>query len=57
MNILLLQNKENVTKLIIYIIKHYKTFIYMLRIAGQTAGPIGLVFFVDTDGWTGMLQA
>ena len=25
----------------------------MLRIAGQTAGPIGLNFFVDTQGWTG----
>ena len=25
----------------------------MLRIAGQTAGPIGLKFFVDTHGsWT-----
>ena len=23
---------------------------YMLRIAGQTAGPIGLNFFVDTNG-------
>ena len=25
----------------------------MLRIAGQTAGPIGLKFFVDTEGWLG----
>ena len=25
----------------------------MLRIAGQTAGPIGLNFFVDTHGWPG----
>ena len=25
----------------------------MLRIAGQTAGPIGLTFFVDTHGWPG----
>ena len=24
----------------------------MLRIAGQTAGPIGLKFFVDTHGWS-----
>ena len=23
----------------------------MLSIAGQTAGPIGLKFFVDTHGW------
>ena len=23
----------------------------MLPIAGQTAGPIGLKFFVDTQGW------
>ena len=25
----------------------------MLPIAGQTAGPIGLTFFVDTQGWPG----
>ena len=25
----------------------------MLGIAGQTAGPIGLKFFVDTYGWPG----
>jgi len=25
----------------------------MLRIAGQTAGPNGLTFFVDTNGWPG----
>ena len=25
----------------------------MLRIAGQTAGPIGLKFVVDTQGWQG----
>ena len=25
----------------------------MLRIAGQTAGPIGLNFFLDTHGWPG----
>ena len=25
----------------------------MLPIAGQTAGPIGLKFFVDTQGWPG----
>ena len=25
----------------------------MLRIAGQTAGPIGLTFFGDTHGWPG----
>ena len=32
---------------------HNKTVKYMLRIAGQTAGPIGLIFFVDTHGWLG----
>ena len=32
-----------------------KTFIYMLRIAGQTAEPIGLKFFVETDGWRRVL--
>ena len=26
---------------------------YMFPIAGQTAGPIGLKFFVDTQGWPG----
>ena len=25
----------------------------MFPIAGQTAGPIGLTFFVDTHGWPG----
>ena len=25
----------------------------MLRIAGKTAGPIGLKFIVDTHGWPG----
>ena len=29
----------------------------MLRIAGQTAGPIGLNFFVDTHGLPGALEA
>ena len=27
------------------------SYIYMLSIVGQTAGPIGLKFFVDTHGW------
>ena len=27
--------------------------VYMFSIAGQTAGPIGLKFFVDTHGWPG----
>ena len=27
--------------------------IYMLPIAGLTAGPIELIFFVDTQGWPG----
>ena len=29
----------------------------MFPIAGQTAGPIGLKFVVDTDGWPGVLKA
>ena len=29
------------------------SYIYMLPIAGQTAGLIGLKFFVDTHGWLG----
>ena len=29
------------------------TYIYMLHIDGQTAGPIGLKFFVNTHGWPG----
>ena len=38
--------------MIIYIMKQdIRIYIYMLRIAGQTAGPIGLKFFVDTHGW------
>ena len=27
----------------------------MFPIAGQTAGPIGLKFFVDTHGWPGVI--
>ena len=27
------------------IIQDIRVYIYMLRIAGQTAGPIGLIFF------------
>ena len=26
-------------------------YLYMLPIAGQTAGPIGLKLFLDTQGW------
>ena len=38
----------------IYIVKQdIRIYIYMLPIAGQTGGPIGLIFFVDTHGWTG----
>ena len=33
--------------------RHWYT--YMLPIAGQTAGPIGLNFFVSTQGWPGVL--
>ena len=29
----------------------------MFPIAGQTAGPIGLKFFVDTHGWPGVIKA
>ena len=29
----------------------------MLAIAGQTAGPNELKFFVDTHGWPGVFQA
>ena len=41
---------------IVPVILYNKTrhsYIYMLRIGGQTAGPIGLKFFVDTHGWPG----
>ena len=42
----------------IYIIKQdIRINVYMLAIAGQTAGPIGLKFVVDTHGWPGVLQA
>ena len=34
-------------------IKKQDIRIYMLRIAGQTAGPNGLAFFVDTHGLPG----
>ena len=37
--------------LIIYIIK--QDIRIMFPIASQTAGPIGLTFFVDTQGWPG----
>ena len=47
--------------IIIYIIKqdipHSYLYIYMLPIAGQTAELIGLNFFVDTHGWSGVLWA
>jgi len=39
---------------IIYIVKQ-DIRIYMLPIASQTAGPIGLKFFVDTHGWPGVV--
>ena len=38
----------------IYIIKQdilIYVYIYMLPIAGQTAGPNGLKLFADTHGW------
>ena len=41
----------------IYIIKQdILIYIYMLPIAGQTAGPIELTFFVDTHGWPGSVK-
>ena len=44
-------HKQHKDTNIIYIIKQDNCiYIYMLRIAGQTAGPIGLKFFVDTHG-------
>ena len=30
-----------------------KTFVYMLPLAGLTAGPNELIFFVGTHGWRG----
>jgi len=43
---------EKVSNIILHIVKQ-DICIYMLRIAGQTAGPIGLKLFVDTHGWQG----
>ena len=40
--------------LLVYFLLYNKTrhsYIYMFPIAGQTTGPIGLKFFVDTLGW------
>ena len=45
--------KRNICIRIITSIKTKKTFVYILRIAGQTAGPIGLTFFLNTHGWPG----
>ena len=39
-----------------YILQYNKTrhiYIYMLRLAGQAGGPIGLKFFVNIHGWQG----
>ena len=33
--------------------RHSYIYIYMLRVAGQTARLIGMNFFVDTHGWPG----
>ena len=41
---------KNMTQ--IYIIKQDMR-IYVLPLAGQTAGPIGLKFCADTHGWSG----
>ena len=46
----------NVLKYLFCVIKRdirIYLYIYMLPIADQTAGPIGLAFFVDTQGWPG----
>ena len=43
-------------RLFIYIIKQ-DSRIYLLPLAGQTAGPNGLNFFGDTHGWPGVSQA
>ncbi len=41
----------------IYKIKQdIRIYIYMLRIVGQTTGPIGLKFFMDTHGWSGGIE-
>ena len=45
-------DNKDCNEFIIYIVKQ-DIRIYMLPIAGQTAGPIGLNFFVDTHGWPG----
>ena len=43
---------KNTMVYFIYIIKEdIRICIYMLPIAGHTAGPIGLKFVVDTHGW------
>jgi len=44
------------TVLIVYIIKQdIRLYIYMLPVAGQTARPTELIFFVDTHEWPGVL--
>ena len=43
----------NFTTLVNLYDKTRHSYIYMFPIAGQTAGPIGLKFFVDTHGWPG----
>ena len=48
-NQLTIPEKYTHVYIIFYIIKQ----IYMFPIAGQTAGPIGMKFFVDTHGWPG----
>ena len=35
----------------VFVMKGFTVYINMLPIAGQTAGPIGLKYFVDTHGW------
>ena len=44
---------HNFMGLTIHYITKQDIRIYMLPLAGQTAGPIGVTFLVDTQGWPG----
>ena len=57
LNILGIQSASCLLCLVFYIIKQDIIYIYMLPRAGQTAKPIGLNFFVDTQGWPGGVLA
>ena len=52
------KQREKINTTVVIMLPHYfyiinKTLVYMLYIADQTAGPIGLKFFVDTHGLPG----